>query len=101
MDKDNEETGKHEYIDGFSREGKRTAKVPDLLFFGKERSEDLSKGYGYKHTNEQCRGILEIFADYKFTIEENTPIEEEIALDPELLGKVFENLLAYYNVQFI
>ena len=33
---------------------------------------------------------------YKFTIEENTPIEEDIALDPELLGKVFENLLAYY-----
>ncbi|WP_448539204.1 Eco57I restriction-modification methylase domain-containing protein [Schleiferia thermophila] len=34
---------------------------------------------------------------YKFTVAENTPIEEEIALDPELLGKVFENLLAIYN----
>lgn len=34
---------------------------------------------------------------YKFTVAENTPIEEEIALDPELLGKVFENLLASYN----
>src|SRR5258705_4537307 len=34
---------------------------------------------------------------YKFTIAENTPIEEEVALDPELLGKVFENLLASYN----
>jgi len=33
----------------------------------------------------------------KFTVAENTPIEEEIALDPELLGKVFENLLASYN----
>ena len=31
---------------------------------------------------------------YNFTVEENTPIDEEIALDPELLGKVFENLLA-------
>ena len=28
---------------------------------------------------------------------ENTPVEEEIALDPELLGRVFENLLASYN----
>ncbi len=63
----------------------------------KERIEDLSKGYGYKRNREKCRGLLEIFGDYKFTIEENTPIEEEIALDPELLGKVFENLLAYYN----
>src|SRR5258705_13926125 len=34
---------------------------------------------------------------YKFTIAENTPIEEEVALDPELSGKVFENLLAAYN----
>ena len=34
---------------------------------------------------------------YKFTVEENTPIEPEVALDPELLGKVFENLLAAYN----
>lgn len=97
LDKDNEETGKHEYVDGFSREERKTAKVPDLLFFGNERTLDLSEGYGYKRNKEKCRGLFEIFNDYKFTIEENTPIEEEIALDPELLGKVFENLLAYYN----
>ncbi|MBA4313013.1 MAG: hypothetical protein C0417_10330 [Chlorobiaceae bacterium] len=97
LDKDNDETGKHEYIDGFSREEKKTAKIPDMLFFGKSRVLDLSEGYGYKRTKENCRGLLEIFNDYKFTIEENTPIEEEIALDPELLGKVFENLLAYYT----
>ena len=35
-----------------------------------------------------------LLADYKFTIDENTPLEEEVALDPELLGLVFENLLA-------
>ncbi|MCB1660767.1 MAG: hypothetical protein KDI39_21310, partial [Pseudomonadales bacterium] len=34
---------------------------------------------------------------YKFTVDENTPLDEEVALDPELLGKVFENLLASYN----
>lgn len=97
LDKDNEESKKHEYIDGFSREDKRTAKVADMLFFGSERTLDLSDGYGFRKNKEKCRGLFEIFNDYKFTIEENTPIEEEIALDPELLGKVFENLLAYYN----
>ncbi|MFH1561921.1 MAG: hypothetical protein ABIF11_00685 [Nitrospirota bacterium] len=97
LDKENEETGKVEYIDGFSRNDKKTPFVPDLLFFGKERTIDLSEEYGCKRNKEKCRGLLEIFNDYKFTIEENTPIEEEIALDPELLGKVFENLLAYYN----
>ena len=33
-------------------------------------------------------------ASYVFTVDENTPLEEEVALDPELLGMVFENLLA-------
>ena len=43
------------------------------------------------------RGLIHILNRYKFTIAENTPIEEEVALDPELLGQVFENLLAAYN----
>lgn len=34
---------------------------------------------------------------YNFTVEENTPFDKEVSLDPELLGKVFENLLASYN----
>jgi len=42
-------------------------------------------------------GLVTIFNRYKFTVEENTPIEQEVALDPELLGKVFENLLAAIN----
>ena len=43
------------------------------------------------------RGLLHILNGYKFTIAESTPVEQEIALDPELLGNVFENLLASYN----
>ena len=43
------------------------------------------------------RGLLHILHGYKFTIAESTPVEQEIALDPELLGTVFENLLASYN----
>lgn len=39
-------------------------------------------------------GILNILLRYKFTIAENTPLEEEIAVDPEMLGRIFENLLA-------
>ena len=42
-------------------------------------------------------GLITLLEHYKFTVEENTPIEQEVALDPELLGKVFENLLAAYN----
>ncbi len=42
-------------------------------------------------------GLITLFERYKFTVEENTPAEQEVALDPELLGSVFENLLAAYN----
>ena len=39
-------------------------------------------------------GLLTLFDQFTFTVEENTPAEQDVALDPELLGKVFENLLA-------
>ena len=42
-------------------------------------------------------GLVSLFRRYKFTVQENTPIEIEVALDPELMGMVFENLLAAYN----
>ena len=42
-------------------------------------------------------GLITLFNRYKFTVEENTPADREVALDPELLGKVFENLLAAFN----
>ncbi|MEF2600765.1 MAG: type II restriction endonuclease, partial [Fusobacterium mortiferum] len=38
-------------------------------------------------------GILDIFDRYNFTINENDSYETEVAVDPEMLGKVFENLL--------
>lgn len=38
-------------------------------------------------------GILDVFDRYAFTIKEDEPLEKEVAVDPEMLGKVFENLL--------
>ena len=85
-----------EYIDGFSRNPAKQAVIPDYLFFeDKEQKVDLSS-YGIG-SNKTVRGLIEILNSYNFTIDENTPIDKEVALDPELLGKVFENLLASYN----
>ena len=44
-------------------------------------------------SNSKGDGILDIFDRYNFTINENEPYETEVAVDPEMLGKVFENLL--------
>lgn len=38
-------------------------------------------------------GILDVFDRYNFTMAEDEPMEREVAIDPEMLGKVFENLL--------
>ena len=38
-------------------------------------------------------GVLDIFDRYNFTVKEDEPLEKEVAIDPEMLGKVFENLL--------
>lgn len=83
-------------VDGFSEEPKRQSRLPNRLFFGGQSNADLSAYYG-KPTRRDVTGLIDLFERYKFTIEENTPLEEEAALDPELLGKVFENLLASYN----
>ncbi|MDO9119523.1 MAG: TaqI-like C-terminal specificity domain-containing protein [Nitrospira sp.] len=98
LDRPEEGTDRKLYVDGFSRNKKKRAIVPNRLFFAEEQTVDLSDAYGEaKRRNERVRGLLRILHSYKFTIVENTPIDQEIALDPELLGKVFENLLASYN----
>ncbi len=38
-------------------------------------------------------GILDVFDRFNFTVMEDEPLEKEVAIDPEMLGKVFENLI--------
>ena len=78
--KQREVDGGHElYFDGFSGEKGHAAHVPNGLFFDSER------------------GIINLFNRYEFTINENNADDSDVALDPELLGKVFENLLGAFN----
>lgn len=47
----------------------------------------------FKEKGREADGILDIFDRYNFTINEYEPLEKEVAVDPEMLGKIFENLL--------
>ncbi|XZO04225.1 MAG: hypothetical protein ACM65L_11125 [Microcoleus sp.] len=94
-EKDKPDTAKR--IDGFSNHSSNVLSVPNELFFGELQDVDLNADFGTSRKKYQVRGLVEIFKSYKFTIAENTPFEEDVALDPELLGQVFENLLAAYN----
>ena len=81
LDKETDETNTIHYFDGFSREKSKSKRafIPNCLFFDNDN------------------GLVSILKRYNFTIVENTPNDAEVALDPELLGKVFENLLGTYN----
>lgn len=98
---DNKEQGGRLYNwDGFSDSNQpdRQAFIPNYLFFAKEEYVDLSKEYDRSSASSvKVFGLLNILKRYNFTVEENTPLDQDVALDPELLGKVFENLLAAYN----
>ena len=86
-------------IDGFSRRPENPIHIPNRLFFQDDAVsvDRLNEVYDTSGRDYKVRGLFPILNSYKFTVDENTPVEEEVALDPELLGKVFENLLASYN----
>ncbi|MFH1563169.1 MAG: TaqI-like C-terminal specificity domain-containing protein [Nitrospirota bacterium] len=57
--------------------------LPDNMFSNDNKTKEGDIG----------DGILDIFDRYNFTVKEDEPLEKEVAVDPEMLGKVFENLL--------
>lgn len=80
------------YYDGFSdRESvKNSLIIPDYLFFGEEvgKNIDLSEWYGDKKKKKvSARGIIDILKRYNFTVEENTPFDKEVSLDPRIVGQ--------------
>jgi hypothetical protein len=57
--------------------------LPNKLFTNSEFVEEGITG----------TGVLDVFDRYNFTVNEAEPLEREVAIDPEMLGKVFENLI--------
>ena len=57
--------------------------LPNRLFVNTEPVEEGITG----------TGVLDVFDRYNFTVNEAEPLEKEVAIDPEMLGKVFENLI--------
>ena len=78
----------------FTHEEGNAFKVPNKLFYARREDGFTLPGEGARARPQQMEGLNRIFDRYRFTVAENTPLEEDVALDPELLGLVFENLLA-------
>jgi hypothetical protein len=74
--------GLFEPMNGYSWETTHI-RLPDELFSNNTKTKEGDTG----------DGILDVFDRYNFTVNESEPLEQEVAVDPEMLGKVFENLL--------
>lgn len=47
--------------------------------------------------NKLFESIIDTFDTYNFTIDENDPMDQEIAIDPEMLGKIFEYMISFHK----
>jgi hypothetical protein len=50
-----------------------------------------------KISNDWFNRFFDVLETYNFTIDESTPFDVELSVDPEMLGRIFENLLAEIN----
>lgn len=64
--------------------------LPNELFSNSNKTEEGDIG----------DGILDIFDRYNFTVKEDEPLEKEVAIDPELLGKAYEKFNAIRQDNF-
>ncbi len=66
-------------------------KVPFLNggLFDKDDIEPIDVKFPHTHFQE----LFDFFDQYNFTIDENSPEDQDIGIDPEMLGLIFENLL--------
>ena len=66
-------------------------KIPYLNggLFDRDSIDKLNIDFPYDYFKD----LVEFFAQYNFTIDENDPDDSEVGIDPEMLGHIFENLL--------
>lgn len=57
------------------------------------RENELDRKYNATLTDEQFNALFEMLERYNFTIREDSPLDQEVAVDPEMIGKVYESLV--------
>ena len=87
-------------------DGIGVVKIPYLNggLFTRDAADEIASRFPH----EMFGGFLSFLAEYNFTIDENDPDDAEVGVDPEMLGRIFENLLednrdkgAYYTPKAI
>jgi len=67
-------------------------------YYELDRETGFSRYLGILRIDDEWfKGFFELLETYNFTIDENTVFDQELSVDPEMLGRIFENLLAEIN----
>ena len=73
---------------------RETLQYAPYLNGGLFRQNEWDTAYNTTIPDELWHEIFTFFEGYNFTIAEDTPLEQEVAVDPEMIGKVYESLVS-------
>ena len=63
-------------------------------------SNELFSNHNITKEGDVGDGVFDVFDRFNFTVKEDEPLEKEVAVDPEMLGKIFEKLSGISNENF-
>ncbi len=78
----------------FASEIRETLQLAPYLNGGLFRENDLDTEYPFTISDNLWKEIFNFLEQYNFTIAEDTPLDQEVGVDPEMIGKVYESLVS-------
>ena len=78
----------------FSPKLREILQLAPYLNGGLFRENELDTAYIVNVSDDLWEDIFVFFEQYNFTIAEDTPLDQEVAVDPEMIGKVYESLVS-------
>ena len=86
-------SGEHSHFPSGVRQALRKAPCLNGGLFRPGDLDEKRQGYGAQITDERLRQIFRFLGRYNFTIAEDSALDQEVAVDPEMIGKVYESLV--------
>ncbi len=78
----------------FPSDIRETLQFAPYLNGGLFRENELDREYKFEISDELWKQIFAFLEQYNFTIAEDTPLDQEVGVDPEMIGKVYESLVS-------
>ncbi len=77
----------------FPAEIRRALAMAPYFNGGLFTENDLDRRHSFEISDYRFERVLNLLEHYNFTISEDSPLDQEVAVDPEMIGKVYESLV--------